>query len=223
MLSASIEHSVLNIDGTRRSDTIVVVPGKRAVTVHLNLETFEFSLRTFQTMRIRGGEANDVIAVGTYDNPCAVAASISAGIGDDTVAGGAGNDTINGDDGRDVIIGAAGDDLIHGGQGRDDLYGGDGSDTIFGENSYDRVSGNRGDDSLSGGAGDDDLFDGIGIDSVSGNAGRDRFSHADGEEEFKDVAPGDYMFATNLDIERIARSGSGADVWHLVSLDTIGH
>ena len=223
MLSAAIDHGVLVIDGTRRSDTIVVIPGKRAVTVHMNLETFEFSLRTFQAIRIRGGEANDLIAVGTYDNPCAVAASVSAGAGDDTVAGGAGNDTISGDDGRDVIIGAAGDDLIHGGQGRDDLYGGDGNDTIFGENSYDHISGDRGNDSLSGGTGDDIISDGIGIDTVYGNGGRDRFSYADSDTEFKDVEPGDFIGPTNLDIEQIVRSGSGADVWHLVLLDTIGH
>src|SRR4051812_34600301 len=73
MLSASVAHHVLLIDGTRHDDTIVVTHGRRAVQVAVNGVASEFSLRAFGRIRIRAGTGADLVTLGTTGH------SVSAG------------------------------------------------------------------------------------------------------------------------------------------------
>src|SRR4051812_31712477 len=145
LLSASVAHHVLLIDGTRHDDSIVVTHGRRAVQVAVNGVASEFSLRSFGRIRIRAGKGDDVVTLGTTGH------SVSAGAG---LSGGRGDDTLSGGDGNDRIGGGAGDDVVSGQGGRDRVYGGNGADTALGGTGDDRVYGNAGNDSVDGGAGD---------------------------------------------------------------------
>src|SRR5205085_12324033 len=77
MLSASVSHHVLLIDGSPHSDSIVLTRGKRAVTVDVNGQTSVFSLKSFGRIRIRAGRGNDLVMVGTINNPIVKGADIS--------------------------------------------------------------------------------------------------------------------------------------------------
>jgi Ca2+-binding RTX toxin-like protein len=175
MLSASIAHRVLLIDGTPRADRIVLARGKRAVTVHVNGEVSQFSLKSFGTIRIRAGKGDDLVTIGTNDSAVAAAAFVIAGAGNDTVITCEGNDTVEGEGGDDQLSTAAGNDLVDGGMGHDQIYGGKGNDSLHGDNNADTIFGGDGDDEISGGPGDDELYDGIGVDQVYGNGGTDSF------------------------------------------------
>jgi hypothetical protein len=209
LLSAAVVHHVLQIDGTPRSDAIVVTRGQRAVTVDVNGQVAEFSLRSFSTIRIRAGKGNDRVAIGTRDNPIAIPASVSAGDGNDLVIGGAANDTIAGNDGDDEISASGGNDVVHGGGGHDTIFGGDGDDQLFGDNHADSIFGNAGNDMVHGGRGDDELHDGLGRDAVYGEGGADHFAVAEGRKEFRDVGKGEAMTTDhNSDVELAARPGA---------------
>jgi hypothetical protein len=208
-LSAAVAHHVLQIDGTRRSDAIVITRGKRAVTVNVNGHVAEFSLRSFSTIRIRAGKGDDSVTIGTGDSPIVVPASVSAGEGNDLVIAGNANDTIIGDDGDDEISAADGDDVVHGGAGHDTIFGGDGNDQLFGDNHADSIFGNAGSDTVHGGRGDDELHDGLGKDAVYGDGDADQFCVAEGRKEFRDVGKGEAMTTDhNSDIELAARPGA---------------
>jgi Ca2+-binding RTX toxin-like protein len=193
LLSAAIAHHSLLIEGTPRSDTIVLTRGKRAVTVNVNGQASEFSLRSFSSVRIRAGKGDDMVTVGTNDNAVGAPASVSAGDGNDTVVTGTGDDSVDGGDGDDAISTSSGNDVIHGGAGEDALFGGDGDDQISGDNDADVIFGDAGADSISGGRGNDELHDGLGKDAVSGNGGDDRFYVAEGRKEFRDAAKTEAM------------------------------
>jgi hypothetical protein len=179
LLSASIAHHVLLIDGTPRSDTIVLTRGKRALMVDVNGQVSEFSLRSFSTIRIRAGKGNDLVTIGSDDNVITAAAFVAAGPGDDTVVTGDGNDKVTGEDGNDEISTHGGDDDVSGGAGHDLIFGGDGNDRLTGDGNADTILGGYGDDLVLGGAGDDEMRDGFGADSVYGGAGRDAFGFTD--------------------------------------------
>jgi len=211
-LSAAVAHHVLQIDGTRRSDAIVVTLGKRAVTVDVDGRVSEFSLRSFGVIQIRTGKGNDRVTIGTQDNPISIPASVSAGDGNDLVIAGDANDTITGDDGDDEISAAGGDDIVHGGAGHDTIFGGDGDDQLFGDNHADSIFGNAGSDTVHGGRGDDELHDGLGKDAVYGDGDADQFCVAEGRKEFRDVGKGEAMTTDhNSDIELAARPGASTN------------
>lgn len=191
LLSVSIANHALLIDGTRHADSIVLTRGKRAVTVSVNGQSSEVSLRSFSTIRVRAGRGNDLVTLGADDAVIMAAASVTAGLGDDTVVTGDGNDTVNGDDGNDEISTHGGDDDISGGAGHDLIFGGEGNDHLNGDGNADTLFGNYGDDLLLGGTGDDEVRDGFGKDSVYGGAGRDAFAVAD-SKYVDDAAKGEH-------------------------------
>jgi hypothetical protein len=193
LLSAAVVHHVLQIDGTPRADAIVVTRGKRAVTVEVNGQVAEFSLRSFSTIGIRAGRGDDKVMIGTRANPVVIPASVSAGDGSDLVIGGDANDTIAGDDGDDEISAAGGNDVVHGGAGNDTIFGGDGDDQLSGDNNADRIFANAGNDTVHGGRGDDELHDGLGKDAVYGDGGADHFCVAEGRKEFRDTGKDESM------------------------------
>lgn len=110
------------------------------------------------------GTAGDDVMTGGYidsqgdaveDWDYALADSIVAGQGADTVDGGQANDTIYGGSGADVLSGNSGDDSVYGEAGADVIDGGTGSDTLFGGSGDDSISSAGGDDTLYGGSGSD--------------------------------------------------------------------
>jgi Ca2+-binding RTX toxin-like protein len=207
-LSAAVVHHVLQIDGTPRSDAIVVTRGRRAVTVDVNGRVAEFSLRSFGSISVRAGKGDDTVTIGTRDNPIAIPASVSAGEGNDLVIAGNANDTIAGDDGDDEISAAGGNDVVRGGAGHDTIFGGDGDDRLSGDNHADRIFGNAGNDTVRGGRGDDELHDGLGKDAVYGEGGADHFCVAEGRKEFRDAGKGEAMTTDQeSDIELTAVPG----------------
>jgi hypothetical protein len=177
MLSAAVSHGILLIDGTPRSDTIVLVRGKRAVQVSVDGTIATFSLKWFSEVRIRAGKGNDLVTIGTADGGIDAAGSVLAGAGNDTIVTSAGNDTVFGEDGDDEISTSAGDDLVDGGAGHDLIFGGDGNDRLYGGANADTIFGNYGDDVIRGDRGDDQLRNGPGRDTVFGDGDNDYFGN----------------------------------------------
>jgi Ca2+-binding RTX toxin-like protein len=161
-LSAAVSHGVLIVEGTPRSDTIVISRGTRGnFTVRVNDAVTSFSKKSFSRIRIAAGRRDDLVTIGSDAMPITIRASVSGGDGSDTIVGGAGDDSLDGGAGADQITGAAGNDTINGDNGADDLHGGDGGDSICG------------------GRGDDQLHDDGGYDTVFGNAGTDLYYFGD--------------------------------------------
>jgi Ca2+-binding RTX toxin-like protein len=182
-----------------------------ALTVDVNGQVSEFSLRSFSTIRIRAGTGNDRVTIGTIDNPIDANAFVSAGDGDDTVVTSAGDDSVEGGGGDDAISTSGGNDVIHGGAGQDMLFGGDGNDRLLGDNNADVIFGNAGADSIRGGRGDDELHDGLDKDTIFGDAGNDHFCVAEGRKEFRDTAKTEAMTTDrNSEAELTASHGSSA-------------
>jgi hypothetical protein len=178
MLSAAIAHGVLSIEGTGRSDTIVLtMDSPRTLRVRVGNVESTFLKKTFGKIRVTAGRGEDLVAVGSDVSPITLPVSVSGGDGSDTIIGGAGDDKLDGGAGADQIAGGAGNDTVTGDNGNDDLHGGDGRDL------------------LSGGKGDDQLHDDAGNDSVFGNAGRDLCYLGDDVKEFRDQGKHEQAFA----------------------------
>jgi hypothetical protein len=178
LLSAAIEHGVLSIEGTHRSDTIVLtMDSPKTLRIRVGNVESTFLKKSFSKIRINAGPGEDLITIGSDAAPVSCPTSVSGGAGADTIVGGAGNDLLSGGDGADLITGAGGNDKIDGDNGADDLHGGDGRD------------------SLRGGRGDDQLHDDAGRDSVYGNAGSDRIYFHDDVKQFRDQAKRENKFA----------------------------
>lgn len=178
MLSAAISHGVLTIEGTRRSDTIVLtMDTSKTLRVRIGNVESTFLKKSFSQIRISGGLGDDLVTIGSDATPITLPASVSGGDGDDTLISGTGNDSCSGGNGADQITGAGGDDVIDGDNGNDDLHGGDGRDSVCG------------------GRGDDRLQDDSGRDSVFGNAGNDLIYFHDDEKQFRDLATNELNFA----------------------------
>jgi Ca2+-binding RTX toxin-like protein len=103
---ATIVSSAKHINGTKKSD-VIVVRGKGA---HI----------------VKAGAGNDIVC-GSEGND-----SISGGPGNDTIIGNAGNDSLAGDAGNDNLSGGKGKDSLNGGAGNDSLDGNDGADSVTG-------------------------------------------------------------------------------------------
>jgi hypothetical protein len=178
MLSAAVAHGVLSIEGTSRSDTIVLtMDSPRTLRVRVGDTESTFLKKTFGKIRITAGRGEDLVTIGSDTSPITCPVSVSGGDGSDTIIGGAGNDKLDGGAGADQIAGGAGDDSVTGDNGNDDLHGGDGRD------------------SLSGGKGDDELHDDAGRDAVLGNAGVDLVYFHDDVQQFRDLANAEKSYA----------------------------
>ncbi|GHD52684.1 hemolysin [Thalassobaculum fulvum] len=177
------------------------------------------------SVTVYGDQLNDDAE--TIVGPSALAVTVSAGGGDDTVTGGAAGDTLSGSDGDDDLSGAGGDDVLEGNVGSDfltggsgddvlrggwdgdGLYGGDGRDTLSGGEGGDVLCGENGDDVLRGGDGADGLCGAAGADALSGGAGNDTLSGADGSDTLSGGAGVDLLVG-GMGNDVLA-GGSGAD------------
>ncbi len=107
------------------------------------------------------------------------------------------NATLSGGIGNDTLIGGRESDLLNGGKGNDSLSGGDGSDTLNGED---------GDDCLSGGAGNDQLngdFVLAGNDTLDGGEGDDRMTGGLGDDTYQ------FTNASSIQTDIISESATG--------------
>ncbi len=161
---ATLENSVLTINGTSESDVI---------------DTSNENDR----IDILAGAGDDNVNAGSGDD------EIFGGIGADTILGGLGADIIFGgsiqesqEDGADTIRGGAGDDEITGDAGDDILYGDEGEDTIYGETGADIIYGGADGDYLFGDDGDDTIYGQAGDDELDGGAGNDYLDGGEGED-----------------------------------------
>lgn len=189
LFSAAIVRGVLDVEGTRRGDSIVITrDGRRAVRVEVNGVASSFSFREFSRIRVTAGAGDDYVAIGNR-HVVSSAATLRGGDGNDSLMSSAGNDSIDAGDGNDYVFTSSGDDTARGGAGDDTLQGGDGDDELAGDNGADVVDAGDGNDTVTGGRGDDRLRDGPGRDRVYGNAGPDSFfqpvDHAD-PSDFRD-------------------------------------
>ena len=168
MLSAAVAHGVLSIEGTGRSDTIVLtMDSPRTMRVRIGNVESTFLKKTFGKIRITAGRGEDLVTVGSDANPITLPVNVSGGAGSDTIIGGAGNDSLDGGAGADQIAGGAGDDSLTGDNGNDDLHGGDGNDRLNGSPGEDVLDGGPGDDVIDATDSDQDMIDcGPGNDTV---------------------------------------------------------
>jgi hypothetical protein len=124
--AAYVDGTQLVIEGTLFSDKIELIqttPDVLDVWVNGVMRTFQSS--QFESIRIEGGNGDDVIGMGVPSG-AAWRATIPM-----IVHGGAGDDAIAGGSGADLLDGGAGDDVLRGSGGADTLAGGDGDDAIY--------------------------------------------------------------------------------------------
>jgi Ca2+-binding RTX toxin-like protein len=149
------------IEGTKKADTISVVPNVTAATVLSGSSSPVNS--TAEGLEIRGEGGSDIL-VGSVG----LAAITSL-----TLDGGTGNDTLRGGNGDDRLVGGPGSDFVDGNQGNDVALMSEGNDTFHWDpgDASDIVEGQSGDDVLD--------FNGSNVNEqveVSANGGRVRFT-----------------------------------------------
>jgi Ca2+-binding RTX toxin-like protein len=177
LLSAAVSHGVLEIEGTPRSDTIVLtMDSPRTLRVRVGNTEQTFLKKSFGKIRILAGRGDDLVTIGNNAKPVGIAADVSGG------------------DGSDTIVGGAGGDLIHGDAGADQVAGGDGNDTVCGDGGADDLHGGNGRDSILGGRGDDQLHDDAGRDTAYGNAGEDLVYYFNDVKQFRDKRKAEQAF-----------------------------
>jgi Ca2+-binding RTX toxin-like protein len=204
LLSASIDHRVLVIEGTRRGDTVEITrEGRKSVRVNVNGEASTFAFKQFGKIRVVLGKGDDYLLVGTSGNSIAVSTDADAGDGRDTVNTGAGDDSIIGGAGDDLLVSYSGRDVIRAGAGNDDLNGGNDDDRLYGDEGNDTVWAGSGNDLACGNNGDDEMWDRAGDDSVYGNKGNDHFIVAEGRKQFKDRGPGEICDAQAASVQKL--------------------
>jgi hypothetical protein len=125
---------------------------------------------------LNGGEGNDYIAGGIYDD------ILRGDGGNDRLLGGNGDDLLEGGDGNDRLSGGNGNDMLYGGAGRDQIYGDNGDDQLFGDEGNDRLVGGNGSDLLRGGDGNDQLDGGNDADVLDGGDGSDKLYGRNGAD-----------------------------------------
>jgi hypothetical protein len=216
LLAAEIVRGVLDVEGTRRADSIVITrDGRRAVRVEVNGVAESFSFRAFPRIRNPAGAGHDYVAIGNR-HVVSSAATLRGGDGNDSLSSGAGNDSVDAGDGNDYVFTSGGGDTVWGGAGNDTLQGWEGDDSLSGDNGADVVEAGDGDDTVPGGRGDDRLRDGPGRDRVYGNAGGDHFfqpiDHAD-ESQFRDRAPGEPLSPDHYDLTVVGGDATLDGAW----------
>ncbi|MEM8826150.1 MAG: hypothetical protein AAGD40_04400, partial [Pseudomonadota bacterium] len=128
-----------------------------------------------------------------------------------TVDAGAGNDTVHASDRGDTVLGGAGNDTLYGGRLDDWLLGGDGDDVLdAGPAGALGMSGGDG-NYLSGGAGDDVLVSREGSDWLAGGAGADTLHGNGGDDVLDGGAGGDTVSGGSGDDTYVWRAGDGRD------------
>jgi len=170
-------------DGSTIDVSITAARGSRTSTF-----THSYPKASVQAVQITGGLRADVITIDQSNSPFAVAATIDAGAGNDTITAGDEADTIRGGAGNDVITAAGGDDRLSGGAGNDLMNGDDGNDLLVGGPGNDQLFGGQGDDTLHGGIGNDQLFGNDGNDHLWGGAGNDKLDAGDGDDSLGGIA-----------------------------------
>jgi hypothetical protein len=160
--TATLRGTILTVDGTSSSETIVVRQNGTLISVD---GTSSQNVERVSRVVVRAGAGNDTVNVATLKIPV----TIWGGKGDDRVYLGNGNDTAYGDQGNDTILGSSGNDWLVGGEGNDQVWGGAGNDWITGDNGEDRLSGDNGNDTIAGGEGKDTLAGGSGVDQFDGH------------------------------------------------------
>jgi len=215
MLSVSSSLSrggTLDVEGTRRSDTITLTKTSDGhIDVSVNGVHAMYSAKGVKRVLVNGGKGNDDVGISNASGGIAAPRSVIGGAGDDTLVGGKGSDSIEGDagddsidgregndtesggDGADTLDGGNGDDSLDGGIGDDHEDGGAGNDHLTGGDDNDSLDGGDGTDSVNGDNGNDDVDGGTGTDSVAGGGGDDTFhSNHDGQHEQMDDQTGDH-------------------------------
>ena len=160
--TATLQGSLLTINGTTDSETIVVRQNGSQISVD---GTSVQNVERVSRVVIRAGAGHDTINVASLRIP----AMVFAGNGNDRIYAGNGNDTAYGDQGNDTILGSSGNDWLVGGEGHDQVWGGAGNDWITGDNGEDKLSGDNGNDTIAGGEGKDTLGGGSGVDQLDGH------------------------------------------------------
>jgi Ca2+-binding RTX toxin-like protein len=205
LLSATLSNGTLEIDGSRRSDTIEIYTGptiSNRIVVIINGVGDSFRSVSVKRIVVNAGQGDDFINTGSLPvNAIRVIkpATLLGGSGNDHITANSLNTTIDGQDGNDNLLagtgaafmmGSEGLDSLLGGQGIDTLSGGDDGDTILagphgsfitGDAGDDHITGGEGNDSISGGAGNDVISGLGGTDSIQGDNGDDILSISDGD------------------------------------------
>jgi hypothetical protein len=135
MLSVSVAHGALIVNGTSGDDTITisrdpVTKGMYRISVNGLLNSVDgVGLKRINVSALEG---NDLILIDPTQGAISLPTNVAGGSGNDTMTGGSGPDLLQGGRGNDVIRGAGGADGLEGGVGNDVLYGGDGRDRLYG-------------------------------------------------------------------------------------------
>jgi Ca2+-binding RTX toxin-like protein len=106
----------LLVTGTRKSDRVTISPTGDRIVVAFARNSFAFPASAVKRISIATGRGNDSV---TIDLALNIPASVSGGLGNDTLTGASANDTLRGDSGNDVLTGGAGVDQLWGGPGAD--------------------------------------------------------------------------------------------------------
>ena len=190
------------------------------------------------TLRVRGSEANDAIALRLAPgDPSVVQVDIGddgsadfsfprAGIEQISVEGRRGDDSLRIDDANGTFTNAI-PTTIDGGPGNDTISGGAGAETLLGGPGNDRIDGNGGNDTADLGSGDDTFVwdPGDGSDSIEGGLGADAmvFNGAAASETVDLSAIGDRLrlFRTPANITMDTHGVEQVDVNALGGADAV--
>jgi Ca2+-binding RTX toxin-like protein len=184
---------VLTVEGTNRSDAIVVtVSGEfgDTLSVFFNRSVHSFQLSQVSELQIHAGGGNDKVWIA--DN-VELLATVFAGNGNDWLKGGGGRNEFFGGKGNDHLVGSEGDDLLVGEEGNDRVWGLGGQDHLEGNAGNDHLDGGDGDDLMFGDAGQDKLKGGAGSDEMWGGFGHDHLSGGDDNDVVHGEAGKDHL------------------------------
>jgi Ca2+-binding RTX toxin-like protein len=130
LMSASIVHRVLVIDGTSGDDNIQLVVKSHtsgtSIIVKENGVEESFNASHIRTILVNASAGDD--SVNLFQT--LIPATVLGGAGDDNILGGEGNDSIDGGIGNDRLRGEDGNDILWDQSGHDHLDGGAGRDTL---------------------------------------------------------------------------------------------
>jgi hypothetical protein len=161
--TATVTSGTLTVTGTPQSDAIKIIQTEKNLVVRVGTHQInKFTATSVTKIVVNAGKGNDSVLLDftTLSTP----ATISGGLGDDTIRTSGGADSINGNAGNDNIYSSAGNDTVNGNEGYDTISGGAGNDLLIGGTGNDSLIGGSGADTLRGSAGHDDLSGGKGID-----------------------------------------------------------
>ena len=181
----------LSVTGTKKADDIHVRLSADALNVevaHNGSVIASHATALVTTVTVDGGKGHDNLHV---DANVAVNASLTGGIGNDTLVGSM--------LGTNVLVGGVGKDNMTGGNLNDVLDGGNGGDILTGGAGDDNLSGGNGSDTLDAGAGADIVVGGNGRDALWGGEGGDNFAGKDKLWEFRDLDGVEDTYTLNID------------------------